>query len=83
MVWRELLLAGIGEQFSDCVAPKDEIVGLTVGKRGDKDDIIQIWNLDHTYHKSATVCEKLQQLVPDVNFSVIFYKGNSYFIFNK
>ena len=42
-VWHELVLAGIGEQFSDCVSPMDEIVGLTVGKR-DKEDMIQIWN---------------------------------------
>lgn len=73
MVWRELVLAGIGEQFSDCVSPFDDIVGLTVGKR-EKEDIIQIWNLNHKYEKEATVCEKLKQLVPDVKFSVIFYK---------
>ena len=83
LVWRELLLAGIGEQFSDCVSsPFDDIVGLTVGKR-DKEDIIQIWNLDHKYSKNATVCDKLQELVPDVKFSVIFYKGKHFIYSNK
>ena len=70
------MLAGIGEQFSDCVSPSDDIVGLTVGKR-DKEDIIQIWNMDHNYYKNARVCEKLQELCPDVKFSVIFYKGKT------
>ena len=78
-VWLELVLAGIGEQFSDCVSPMDDIVGMTVGKR-DKEDIIQIWNMDHNYHKSARVCEKLQELVPNIKFSVIFYKGISFFL---
>ncbi len=78
-VWLELVLAGIGEQFSDCVSPMDDIVGMTVGKR-DKEDIIQIWNMDHNYHKSARVCEKLQELVPHIKFSVIFYKGIYLFI---
>lgn len=76
LVWQELLLAGIGEQFSDYVSPLDDIVGLTVGKR-DKEDIIQIWNLDHTYNTSARVCERLQELVPDVKFSTIFYKQHA------
>ena len=98
-MWFELVLAGIGEQFSDCVSPMDDIVGLTVGKR-DKDDIIQIWNAygriynnllshnkalifflkfvsDHNYHKSARVCDKLQELVPNIKFSVIFYKAHA------
>ncbi len=74
MVWRELVLAGIGEQFTDYVSPFDDIVGMTVGIR-DKEDIIQIWNLNHKYENEAKVCQKLKELVPNVNFSVIFYKG--------
>jgi len=74
LVWSEALLASIGEQFSDCVSPKDDIVGISVSRR-EKDDVIQIWNLDQKYQSEATICEKLQELVPDVKFSVTFYKG--------
>jgi len=67
-------LASIGEQFSDCVAKNDDIVGVSVSRR-EKDDVIQIWNLDQNYKSEATICEKLEELVPDVKFSVKFYKG--------
>lgn len=76
LVWREALLASIGEQFSDCVAPLDDIVGISVSRR-EKDDVIQIWNLDQTYQSKATICEKLQELVPGVKFSVKFYKAHN------
>ena len=73
LVWREVLLASIGEQLSDCVAKTDDIIGLSVGIR-DKEDVIQIWHLDHRFEKQATIVEKIQELVPNVKFSVTFYK---------
>jgi hypothetical protein len=73
-VWREILLAAIGEQFSDNVAKEDEIVGVSVSCR-DKDDIIQIWNLRSGLEPQATILNRIQELVPKVNFPVKFYKG--------
>lgn len=72
-VWREALLAAIGEQLSDCVASSDDVVGISVGRR-EKEDIVQIWNLDFRLHTEARIIKKLQELVPDVKFSAIFYK---------
>ena len=52
--WQELLLAAIGEQFSECVHPDDEICGVSVRIRFDS-DVIQIWNKDAHLHAHATV----------------------------
>jgi len=38
------LLAAIGEQFSDVMAPGDDVVGLSVSPR-ERDDLLQIWNV--------------------------------------
>jgi hypothetical protein len=78
IVWSEALLAAIGEQLSDCVASKDEIIGISVGRR-DKEDIVQIWNLNAKYETEASVCSKMQHLLPNVKFSVVFYKGKTRF----
>ena len=68
-------MAAIGEQFSDCVASGDEVVGISASCR-DKDDIIQIWNYNSTLETKATVCQKLEELAPQINFTVKFYKRN-------
>ena len=77
-MWREVLLAAIGEQLSDWVSNSDDVVGVSVGRR-EKDDIIQIWNLDYRHHSEAVIIKKLQELVPHVKFSAVFYKRNRYY----
>jgi hypothetical protein len=58
----------------------DEVVGISASSR-DKDDILQIWNYDSTLETKATVCQKLEELVPNVNFTVKFYKRKLFFLF--
>ena len=69
-----MLLAAIGEQLSDSMAEGDEVGGLSVSIR-DRENIIQIWNKDSTVAEKATVTERVKQLLPDVVFAAIFYKG--------
>ena len=40
-LWRELLLAAIGEQYSEFVEPGDDICGVSVSVR-ERDDILQV-----------------------------------------
>ncbi|XP_017761349.1 PREDICTED: eukaryotic translation initiation factor 4E type 3 [Eufriesea mexicana] len=71
-IWKEMVLAAIGEQFAECVAEGDEICGITVSIR-EREDLIQIWNTNATLAPKATVLNKVHSLLPDVNFSE-FYK---------
>ena len=66
-------MAAIGEQFMECLAPGDDICGLSVSPR-EKDDLIQIWNKDKQVEPESHVLEKVHQLVPDVRFNAEFYK---------
>ena len=72
-VWKELLLASIGEQFEESLAKGDDICGLSVSPR-DRDDIIQIWNYDASLAGDLRLMEKVHSLVPDVQFLAEFYK---------
>nr|CAD7570004.1 unnamed protein product [Timema californicum] len=72
-VWRELLLAAIGEQFSDSIAEGDEVCGVTVTVR-EKDDLVQVWNTSAQLADEATVLHKVQRLLPEVNFPTKYYK---------
>lgn len=72
-LWKELLLAAIGEQFEGHLAPGDEVCGISVSVR-ERDDLLQIWNYDCNLTNQATVMKKVHNLVPDVFFNAEFYK---------
>jgi len=72
-IWRELLLAAIGEQYSEFVEVGDDICGVSVSVR-ERDDILQIWNTDSTKADQAKVIQKIQELCPKAEFQAVFYK---------
>ena len=75
-MWKELLLAAIGEQFNDFLGEDDDICGLSISPR-EKDDLIQIWNMNTNAVEKSRVLEKIHMLVPDVRFNAEFYKRKS------
>ncbi|XP_078342778.1 eukaryotic translation initiation factor 4E type 3-like [Oculina patagonica] len=74
-VWKELLLAAIGEQFVDSVREDDEVCGISVSVR-ERDDIIQIWNSNAKAVEDATVLDKVRDLLKDVDLFDDFYKSH-------
>ncbi|XP_072027412.1 eukaryotic translation initiation factor 4E type 3-like [Amphiura filiformis] len=72
-VWKELLLATIGEQFADSISPEDEICGVSVSIRN-MDDVVQVWNRHAPLAAQAKIVDKVKQLAPDVEFRTTFYK---------
>ncbi|XP_048585010.1 eukaryotic translation initiation factor 4E type 3 isoform X2 [Nematostella vectensis] len=74
-VWKELLLAAIGEQFAPCMGEGDEVCGISVSMR-DRDDIVQIWDTKARTAADATVLRKVCELLPDVDFQDPFYKSH-------
>lgn len=74
VVWKELLLAAIGEQLSNSMAEGDEVGGLSISIR-ERDDIIQIWNKQSGLHEQSTIIQKVKELLPNITFSAVFYKA--------
>ena len=69
-------MAAIGEQFNDFLGEDDDICGLSISPR-EKDDLIQIWNMNTNAVEKSRVLEKIHMLVPDVRFNAEFYKRKS------
>lgn len=73
-VWKEVILALIGEQFEGSLGEGDEICGLTVSIR-QHDDIIRIWNTNASANSSGLL-GRLKEIIPKAELRSPFYKAN-------
>ncbi|KAK9711013.1 hypothetical protein K7432_008097 [Basidiobolus ranarum] len=75
LVWRELLMLIIGEQFEETILGEDEICGISVSSRWNA-DIIQIWNSNARYMNETGVFQKIKHSVKDMEFQATYYKAH-------
>ena len=55
----------------------DEVGGISVSVR-ERDDVVTIWNTSSALAEQSKIIEKIQELLPSVNFSATFYKGKDF-----
>ncbi|UJR15088.1 hypothetical protein I4U23_002055 [Adineta vaga] len=75
IVWQELCLAAIGEQFS--FNDSDDVVGISVQSRDGLQDLVQIWNSNPSEEAQKLIDDKVRNIFPEIKFPVNFYKANS------
>ncbi|XP_038067181.1 eukaryotic translation initiation factor 4E type 3-like [Patiria miniata] len=76
--WKELLLATIGERFSDCISPEDEICGVSVSIRNLDVDILQVWNKKAGLNDSEInrVVAMVKDILQGIEIKTHFYKSH-------
>ncbi|XP_022098766.1 eukaryotic translation initiation factor 4E type 3-like [Acanthaster planci] len=76
--WKELLLATIGERFSSCISPDDEICGVSVSIRNLDVDIIQVWNRKAGLNDMEInkVIDMVKEILQGIEIKTHFYKSH-------
>src|SRR5690606_694902 len=79
-IWRELVLASIGEQFHSVLDKDDEVTGVTINIRTRAESIIRIWNRKADANVEA-LREKVVELVPyDIRQNSLYRRACVVFI---
>jgi len=72
-VWKELVLAAIGEQFAPILGENDDINGITVSIR-QQYDVIQVWNRNADETAQSKIFSRIKKLLPKIEFIAHYYK---------
>jgi len=72
-VWRELVLAAVGEQFAPVLEEGDDINGVTVSIRP-ACDIVQLWNRLTSDIGKENLFKRIKKLLPNIELESYYYK---------
>eukprot|EP01088_Endostelium_zonatum_P003510 TRINITY_DN14720_c0_g1_i1.p1 TRINITY_DN14720_c0_g1~~TRINITY_DN14720_c0_g1_i1.p1 ORF type:complete len:221 (+),score=51.64 TRINITY_DN14720_c0_g1_i1:25-687(+) len=78
-VWKEILLAVIGEQFEGYIEQGDGICGVTVSLRSfhnELEGIFRVWT-QSAAKKNERVVERLKQVMPNTDLGKPYYKSHA------
>lgn len=75
LVWLQLLLATLGEQFDSSLSSGDEICGISVGIRK-KQNVVDIWNKDASNFDQEQVLKLVRGLVPEESIENPLYSAH-------
>ncbi|KAJ1976798.1 hypothetical protein H4R35_002552 [Dimargaris xerosporica] len=74
VVWRELLMALVGEQLNGCLLPNDVICGVSCSNRWNV-DMFQVWH-SNADCQTPKVMEHLQSCLSDIPIKSPYYKAH-------
>jgi hypothetical protein len=74
LIWRQLTLSVIGEQYHEVIESPDEICGASVSVRPKNEAVVSIWNKDAKLFDTDSICSLISSVVPEIQLDNPSYR---------